>query len=66
MTVEKLELADEQVRIHGPVENLTGVGRIVAVRDGKESDVRSQMIALYAQENEKIVLVHFRTTPFKG
>ena len=66
MTFKTLELTNERVRIHGSVGILTGVSRTVAVRDGKESDVRAQMIAVYAEEKKKIVLVHFQTTPFKG
>jgi ketosteroid isomerase-like protein len=66
MTFRKLELENELVRIHGSVGILTGISRTVTVRDSKESDVRSHMIAVYAEENEKIVLVHFQTTPFKS
>jgi ketosteroid isomerase-like protein len=65
ITFVKLELANELVRIHGSVGILTGVSRTVAVRDGKESDVRAEMIAVYAEENQKIALVHFQTTPFQ-
>jgi len=65
MTFKKVELANELVHIHGSVGILMGVSRTVAVRDGKESDVRSQMIAVYAEENKKIVLVHFQSAHFK-
>lgn len=66
ISFKKLELSNAQVRIHGSVGILTGVSRTVAVRDGIESNVRSQMIAVYAEENKKLVLVHFQTTPFEG
>jgi ketosteroid isomerase-like protein len=63
MTFKKLELANEVVHIHGSVGILTGVARTVAVRNGQESDVHSQMIAVYAEENKKLVLGYFQTTP---
>lgn len=66
ISFKKLELSNAQVRIHGSVGILTGVSRTVAMRDGIESNVRSQMIAVYAEENKKLVLVHFQTTPFEG
>jgi ketosteroid isomerase-like protein len=62
ITFKELQLTNEQARIHGSVGILTGVAT-VSVRDGKECDVRSQMIAVYVEEKQKIVLVHFQTTP---
>ena len=62
-TFKELQLTNEQVCIHGSLGILTGVTCSVSVRDGKESNVRSQMIAVYVEENQKVVLVDFQTTP---
>lgn len=63
MSFNSIELASEKIRIYGSVGILTGDSKITTVRDGKESNIRFRLVAVYRKQNDRIELVHFQSSP---
>ncbi|HME09974.1 MAG TPA: nuclear transport factor 2 family protein [Bryobacteraceae bacterium] len=63
MSFNSIELASEKIRIYGSVGILTGDSKITTVRDGKESNTRFRLVAVYRKQNDRIELVHFQSSP---
>lgn len=57
-----IELRDAVVRIFGSAGILTAESTAVSSRNGKESRARFRFVAVYAQEDDAIRLVHFQST----
>ena len=63
MVFNSIELANEKVRIYGSVGILTGDSKIATVRDGKESTTEFRLVAVYCKQGDRIMLVHFQSSP---
>jgi ketosteroid isomerase-like protein len=63
MVFSSIELTNEKIRIYGPVGILTGVSKIITLRDGKESTTEFRLVAVYCKQGDRIVLVHFQSSP---
>ena len=63
MSFSSIELANEKIRIFGSVGILTGDSKITSVRDGKESKSAFRLVAVYSNQNGRIELVHFQSSP---
>ena len=63
MSFPSIELTNEKIRIYGSVGILTGDSRIASVRDGKESETRFRLVAVYSKRGGRIELVHFQSSP---
>jgi len=61
MSFSSIELTNETIRIYGSVGILTGDNKTVAVRDGKVSDTRARIVAVYRKHNGRIELLHFQS-----
>ena len=57
-----IELADAVVRVFGSAAILTADTKSVSSRNGKESQTHFRLVAVYAQEEDAIRLVHFQST----
>ena len=57
-----IELKDAVVRVFGSAAILTAESRTVSSREGKEGQAHFRLVAVYAQEEEAIRLVHFQST----
>jgi ketosteroid isomerase-like protein len=60
MSFSSIELTNETIRIYGSVGILTGDNKTVAVRDGKVSDARARIVAVYRKHDDRIEPVHFQ------
>ena len=63
MSFHSIELTNERIRIYGPVGVLTGDSKTITVRDGKESETRFRLVAVYSKRGGRIELVHFQSSP---
>jgi ketosteroid isomerase-like protein len=63
VSFRSIELANENIRIHGSVGILTGDSKITSVRDGVESKTEFRLVAVYSKQNDRILLVHFQSSP---
>jgi ketosteroid isomerase-like protein len=63
MSFTSIELTNEKIRIHDSVGVLTGDSKITSVRDGKESSTEFRLVAVYCKQGDRIVLVHFQSSP---
>ena len=63
MSFQSIELTNEKIRIYGSVGVLTGDSTIATVRDGKESNTRFRLVAVYCKKSDRIELVHFQSSP---
>jgi ketosteroid isomerase-like protein len=63
MSFNSIELMNEKIRIYGPVGVLTGDSTITAVRDGRVSRTAFRLVAVYCEQNDRIELVHFQSSP---
>jgi ketosteroid isomerase-like protein len=63
MSFNSIELTNEKIRIYGPVGVLTGDSKTKTVRDGRESNTRFRLVAIYHQQGDRIELVHFQSSP---
>jgi ketosteroid isomerase-like protein len=61
LTFREIELDDVKVRIHGDSALLTGESRTVTARAGKEAKTRFRFVAVYAERDGKIELIHFQS-----
>jgi ketosteroid isomerase-like protein len=62
LTFHSIALKDAVVRVLGSAAILTAESRTVSSRDGKQSHAHFRFVAVYAQEADKIRLVHFQST----
>jgi len=62
MVFKAIELTSEKIRIYESVAILTGDSRTVTVRDGAESSLRFRLVAVYAEKDRRIELVHFQSS----
>jgi ketosteroid isomerase-like protein len=62
MVFKSIELTNEKIRIYGSAAILTGDSRIVTVRDGTESNIHFRLVAVYAEKDRRIELVHFQSS----
>jgi ketosteroid isomerase-like protein len=63
MRFNSIELTNEKIRNYGSVAVLTGDSKITSVRDGKESSTEFRLVAIYCKQSDRIVLVHFQSSP---
>jgi ketosteroid isomerase-like protein len=63
MSFNSIELTNEKIRIYGSVAVLTGDSKITSVRDGEESSTEFRLVAIYCKQSDRIVLVHFQSSP---
>jgi ketosteroid isomerase-like protein len=57
-----IEVKDPVVRVFGSAAILTAESRTVSSRNGKEAQAHFRLVAVYAQEEDAIRLVHFQST----
>jgi hypothetical protein len=57
-----IELKDAGARVFDSVGILTAESRTVSSRNGKEAQAHFRLVAVYAQEEDAIRLVHFQST----
>ena len=62
LRIHSIELEDAAVRVVGSVAILTAASKTVQSRNGKESQSRFRLVAVYGQEGGAIRLVHFQST----
>ena len=62
LRIHSIELEDAVVRVIGSVAILTAASNTVSSRNGKESQARFRVVAVYGQEGSAIRLVHFQST----
>jgi ketosteroid isomerase-like protein len=62
LTFQSIELEQKKVRIYGTSAVLTGEGKTVSSRDGKEVRAHFRLVAVYAQKGDRLELVHFQST----
>jgi ketosteroid isomerase-like protein len=62
LTFQLIELEQKKVRIYGTTAVLTGEGKTVSSRDGKEVRAHFRLVAVYAQKGNRLELVHFQST----
>src|SRR5271169_5099753 len=62
LRIHSIELEDAVARVFGSVAILTAASKTVSSRNGKESQARVRLVAVYAQEGSAIRLVHFQST----
>jgi ketosteroid isomerase-like protein len=62
LTFQLIELEQKKVRTYGTTAVLTGEGKTVSSRDGKEVRAHFRLVAVYAQEGNRLKLVHFQST----
>src|SRR5271155_4254179 len=63
MSFHSIELTNEKIRIYGSVAVLTGDSKITSVRDGEESSTEFRLVAIYCKQSDRVVLVHFQSSP---
>jgi ketosteroid isomerase-like protein len=63
MSFESIELTNEKIRIFGSVGILTGDSKITTVRDGIPGKSAFRLVAVYSEQNGRIELVHFQSSP---
>ncbi len=63
MSFPSIELTNEKIRIFGSVGILTGDSKITTVRDGIPGKTGFRLVAVYYEENDRIELVHFQSSP---
>ena len=63
MSFNSIALTNEKIRIYGSVAILTGDSKITSVRDGEESSTEFRLVAIYCKQSDRIVLVHFQSSP---
>ena len=63
MSFNSIELTNEKIRIYGSVAVLTGDSKITSVPDGEESSTEFRLVAIYCKQSDRIVLVHFQSSP---
>jgi ketosteroid isomerase-like protein len=66
MNFTSIELTSETIRTYGSVGILTGDSKITTVRDGKESETKFRLVAVYYKQNDRIQLVHFQSSPLSA
>jgi ketosteroid isomerase-like protein len=66
LTFQSIGLEREQVGLFGSVAILTGESRTVSLRNGNETRAHFRLVAVYAQEDTAIRLVHFQSTGLPG
>jgi hypothetical protein len=66
LTFKSIELAGEGVRIYGETAIMTGEGRTLACRNGKELSSRFRFVAVYTRHAEKLKLICFQSTPLSA
>jgi ketosteroid isomerase-like protein len=57
-----IELGQTEVRIYGSTAVLTAESQAVSSRHGVESRSQFRLIAVYVQQGQSIMLVHFQST----
>jgi ketosteroid isomerase-like protein len=57
-----IDLGQTEVRMYGATAVLTAESQAVSSRDGVESRSHFRLIAVYAQQEQSIKLVHFQST----
>ena len=62
LRIHSIELKDAVVRVVGSAAILTATTKTVTSRNGKESQARFRLVAVYGQEGDAIRLVHFQST----
>ena len=62
LTFQSIELEQKKVRVYGTTAVLTGEGKTVSSRDGKEVRAHFRLVAVYAQKGDRLELVHFQST----
>jgi hypothetical protein len=63
LTFQSIDLWQEHVRLFGSVAILTGESTTVSARDGNETRSHFRLVAVYAEEDTAIRLIHFQSTP---
>jgi len=63
MSFKSIELTNEKIRTFGSVGILTGDSTITALRDGIASKSAFRLVAVYSEQNDRIELVHFQSSP---
>jgi ketosteroid isomerase-like protein len=63
MSFKSIELTNEKIRIFGSAGILTGDSTITALRDGITSTSAFRLVAVYSEQNDRIELVHFQSSP---
>ena len=66
MAFHPFELRGATVRILESTAVLTGEARLLSSRDGKHTYRHIRLVAIYAQEAERIRLLHFQATVISG
>lgn len=66
LTFHSIEINGPVVRIFGSAAILTGESRTVTSRSNEESQAHFRLIAIYAQEESGVRLVHFQSTMLLG
>jgi len=61
MTIKVIELANERIRIYGPVGVVTADSEMLTTRDGKDTRTRVRFVAIYVERNDKTELTHFQS-----
>ena len=62
LSFQSIELEQEMVRLCGSVAIVTGNSTTVSSRGGREFRSRFRLVAVYAEEDTAIRLVHFQST----
>ena len=62
LTFHSIDLPESLVRIYGSTAVVTGESRTITSRNGAENRAHFRFIAVYAQEDQSIRLVHFQST----
>jgi Domain of unknown function (DUF4440) len=62
LTFHSIDLEGAIVRVLGSAAILTAESRTLSSRNGKRSQTRFRLVAVYAQESDAIRLVHFQST----
>jgi hypothetical protein len=62
LTFHSIDMKDMVVRLLGSTAILTAESRTVTSRNGKQSQARFRLVAVYTQEAGAIRLVHFQST----
>jgi hypothetical protein len=66
LTFESIELKLEEVRVFGSAAILTGESKTVSCRDSTRTRAHFRLVAVYAEEEVGIRLVHFQSTDLYG
>ena len=62
LTFHRIDLEDPVIRVFGSAAILTAESKTTSSRNGKSTDAFVRLVAVYAQEGDVTLLVHFQST----